>query len=302
MVKNNNETSHSKTVGSSEKEDKEKRKRIFLIVLSIVAIIAVVIAAWYTYKKQDDSGESQGETAETITQEDTPSAKPGDKGATTITETLPNGKTKTRLKAPDHISGIPDDVAVDRGLAEHDPDEPIPAGPSEGIKPTLTAPTTPRVSKGGMEAPDMSNPAVGDPETLAKSFANSSFSLCIKPENSYNKNMREKYGHLVTNRLKKKGFSWGGNDHSEDWDAYRNPIDCNVLTSFPSINNASIGGKDTIYYDVTVNQRVTMKTTKGGTIATDVPGFRGMMAMKYVNGKWLVDDFQILGGKMPTVH
>ena len=196
MAKNNSDNSHSKSVGSSEKEDREKRKKIFLIVLSIIAIVAVVVASWQTYKKQDDSGESQGETAETITQEDTPSAQPGDKDATTITETLPNGKIKTRLKAPDHISGIPDDVAVDRGLAEHDPDEPIPAGPSEAIKPTLTAPTTPRVPKGGMEAPDMSNPAVGDPETLAKSFTNSSFSLCIKPENSYNKNTVS-YTHLT---------------------------------------------------------------------------------------------------------
>lgn len=302
MVKDKNDGSQSNTERNPDNEGKEKRKRIAIIIMAISAIVAVVIAAVYTYKNQDDSSESQGETAQTITPEDTPSAHPGDKNATTVTETLPNGETRTRLKAPDHISGVPDDVAVDRGLAEHDPDDPIPAGPSEGIKPTLTAPTTARVPKGSMEDPDMSNPAVGDPKTLAKSFANNSFSLCIKPGNSYNKNMREKYGHLVTDRLRKKGFSWGGNDHSEDWDAYRNPVECNVLTSFPSVNNYSIGGKDTIYYDVTVNQRVTIKTTKGGTIATDVPGFRGMMAMKYVDGKWLVDDFHILGGRMPTVR
>lgn len=302
MVKDKNDGSQSNTERNPDNEGKEKRKRIAIIIMVVVAIVAVVIAAVYTYKSQDDSSESQGETAQTITPEDTPSAHPGDKNATTVTETLPNGETRTRLKAPDHISGVPDDVAVDRGLAEHDPNEPIPAGPSEGIKPTLTAPTTARVSKGDIEDPDMSNPAVGDPKTLAKSFANNSFSLCIKPGNSYNKNMREKYGHLVTDRLRKKGFSWGGDNHSEDWDAYRNPVECNVLTSFPSVNNYSIGGKDTIYYDVTVNQRVTIKTTKGGTIATDVPGFRGMMAMKYVDGKWLVDDFHILGGRMPTVH
>lgn len=302
MVKDKNDGSQSNTERNPDNEGKEKRKRIAIIIMVVVAIVAVVIAAVYTYKNQDDSSESQGETAQTITPEDTPSAQPGDKNATTVTETLPNGETRTKLKAPDHISGIPDDVAVDRGLAEHDPNDPIPAGPSEGIKPTLTAPTTARVPKGGIEAPDMSNPAVGDPKTLAKSFANNSFSLCIKPGNSYNKNMREKYGHLVTDRLRKKGFSWGGDNHSEDWDAYRNPVECNVLTSFPSVNNYSIGGKDTIYYDVTVNQRVTIKTTKGGTIATDVPGFRGMMAMKYVDGKWLVDDFHILGGRMPTVR
>ena len=302
MASNDKKRKNDSLPQGEDSKGNEKKKKAVLIALSLIAIVAIVIAAWQTHQKNDDSGDSQGKTAETITQKDSPSAHPDNKDATTITETLPNGKTRTRLKAPDHISGIPDDAEVDRGLAEHDPDEPMPAGPKEAVKPTLTAPTTPRIPKGGKEAPDITDPAVGDPKSLAKSFTTSSFSLCLKPDNSYNKNMKEKYGNLITPKLKKRGFTWGGTKHSEDWQAYDSPVGCNTLTSFPTINNSSIGGSDTIYYDMTINQRVTVKTTKGGKLASDVPGFRGMMSMKYVNGKWLVDDFQINGGRMPTVH
>lgn len=280
----------------------DKKKKAIIAVIVILAIIVVGVAAWVTYKQNgDNEGNSAGKTAETITQEETPTAQPGeDRGAITATTTLPDGRVTTHLKAPPHVTGIPDDVAVDRGLAEHDPNEPLPADPREAIKPTLTAPTTARVH--GEEGTDLTDPAVGDPKFLAQSFFNSVFSLCIKPDTSYNKQMREKYGDIVTPGLKERGLSWGDENHSADWKSYEDSKGCNQLISFPTINGTTVGGSNIIYYDVTVNQRVTYKTTRGGTINTDSPAFRGNIKMVYVNDKWLVDDFQVNGGKMPTIR
>lgn len=291
------------TSAQNPEEGKEdKRKKALIAVGVVLALIVIGVAAWVTYRQNgDDDGEnSEGKTAETITQENTPTAQPGDGQATTATKTLPNGDTDTYLKAPPHIDGIPDDVEVDRGLAEHDPNDPIPADPREGIKPTLTVPTTARVSGG--EGPDLTDPAVGSAEFLAKSFFNSAFSLCVKSDTSYNKNMRENYAALVTPDFKKRGISWGDENHSLDWKAYENPRGCNQLISFPSINGSSVGGGNVMYYDVTVNQRVTFRNGRGGAISDDLPPFRGNVKMVYLNGKWLVDDFQVNGGKMPTVR
>lgn len=282
---------------TNDGEDKKKKGPVIIAI--IAAIMAISIAAWITIKG-DEKGTSQDQTAEIITQEETPTAQPGgDKNAITATTTLPNGEMTTYLKAPPHVTGIPDEVAVDRGLAEHDPNEPLPADPREGIKPTLTAPTTARVNG---EGPRLTDPSVGSPDFLAKSFFNSVFSLCIKPDTSYNKQMREKYGNIVTPGLKERGLSWGDENHSADWKSYEDPKGCNQLISFPTINGTTVGGSNIIYYDVTVNQRVAYKTTRGGTINTDSPAFRGNIKMVYVNDKWLVDDFQVNGGKMPTIR
>lgn len=284
----------------TEENKERKKKKPLIAVLVILIIIVICVAAWVTYQQNDNNeGSSTGRTAETITQEETPTAKPGDKQATTATRTLPNGETETYLKAPPHIDGIPDDVEVDRGLAEHDPNEPLPADPREGIKPTLTAPTTARVNGEGLNLID---PAVGSTKFLAESFFNSVFSLCVKPDTSYNKNMREKYAKIVTPEFKKRGLSWGDENHSADWKAYESAQGCNQLISFPTINNSTVGGENIMYYDVTVNQRITFTTGRGGKISDDLPAFRGNIKMVYIDGKWLVDDFQVVGGKMPTVR
>ena len=280
--------------------NKQKKKKTLYIIIAVMVIIALVVAAWYTYQQQEEVA-SEGSTAEEITQTNTPSATPGDQEetvATMTTSTLPNGDVTSFRRAPDHIKGIPDDVEVDRGLANHKPGDPIPAGPSEGIIPTLTAPTTYRGED--REGPQLTDPKVGPPDVLAQSFVTDSLSLCLRPDNSYNKNIRENYPHLVTKRLLDRGLSWGDEDHSTDWKAYQDSRNCSKLTSFAQYNSRSIAGEDTIFYNITVNQRVSMTSARGGQMDTDVPPFRGHVIMKFVDDQWLVDDFQVLGGMLPS--
>lgn len=286
----------------SHEEKEQKKKKILYVIIAIVAIIAVGFAAWHTYRQQDETT-SQGTTAEEITQETTPSATPGDQDetvATMTTTTLPNGETSTYRQAPDHIDGVPDGAKVDRGLAEHQPGDPIPADPNEGVIPTLTAPTTYRGPQ--QEGPQLTNPEFGPPDVLAQSFVTDGMSLCLRPDTSYNKNLKENYSHLITDRLKEKGLTWGGEDHSTDWKAYQDSHDCSRLTSFASLNSTSVGGEDTIYYDMTINQRVSKTSMRGGSMDTDVPPFRAHVVMKFIDNKWLVDDVQVFGGRMPSVH
>lgn len=57
-----------------------------------------------------------------------------------------------------------------------------------------------------------------------------------------------------------------------------------------------------MYYDVTVNQRIDVETVRGGVISNDITPFRGQVRMKFVDNKWLVDDFQVNGRNLPTLR
>lgn len=296
-------TTHKEPVVNEFRDDESslKKKKYMYIAIAIIAIIAISIALFVTIRQnKQEEGASEGQTAETITQSDTPTAQPQSRSAETATTTLPDGSESTYLKAPPHL-GLPDDVAVDRGVAEHQEGDPIPADPREGVKQTLTAPTT--VRAGDMESPQLNDPAVGEPEFLAQSFFNSALSMCVRPDNSYNKNINDKFDNLVTEDFKKRGLlSWGNGDHSTEWKSYQTAQGCNKLTSFPSVNGSSVGGPNIMYYDVTVNQRIDVETVRGGVISNDITPFRGQVRMKFVDNKWLVDDFQVNGRNLPTLR
>lgn len=278
------------------------------MVMAIILIIGIIVATTLFFILRDSGGDeeensSAQKTAEVIDGQDTPestgrSNDPDIRDGAQRTITLPNGDVKTHYQAPDHITDIPNDARVQRGLAEHRDGDPIPADPREAVVPTLTAPTTARYSD--MHAPQFNDPSQAPPKMLAKEFLFDTFSTCVKKSNSYNKTMRTRLKHRTTKDFRKRGMgSWAdSNDHSVAWDVYSDDDNCSSLTAYITPRGSSVGGENIMYYDMKVNQRVT--NSSGHSM--NITPFRGKVKMKFINGKWLVDDFQVDGGKIPVMH
>ena len=282
----------------SNRSDDRKKVKIALIIAVVIAIIAALVFTIKSQREAEDIESQSGKTAEVIEGTDTTQGSDTSTSVPSgVVRTAPNGMEYIDKSAPDHITGVPKDKEVQRGLYEHKPGDIIPADPNEAVRQTLTVPVTPRYND--HEAPDFRDPSQAPPKMLAREFLFDTFSGCVKTNGSYNKNLRKAVGKRATPEFRKRGLGdWAtGREHTLAWDIYSDDTGCNSLTAYPVVRGFSVGSPNTIYYDVRVSQRI----TKGGK-STNITPFTGKVKMKFINDKWLVDDFQIDGAKIPVVH
>ena len=294
-------TSHRQESRSSSDDTKNR----IGMVIGIILAIAVIVAGIYTIisNKKSEDGASGDETASVITQTDDPEAMtPTTKrpARTTVVQGA-DGSTTTKNIAPDGL-GIDPDEEVDEGLARWDGKEPLPAGPREAVKPTLTAPTTTRKMP-NPENPDLHNPRYGRPRDLVEYYGNVAFSMCVKNDTSYSKNLHNSSVRpLVTKRFAKEGYSFDKKGHSLSWKLSASDSGCNRLQSFTTVEKESPASGNTINYKLKIDQRVTQKTARGGSLKQNMEPIEGTAKMVFVNDMWLVDDFQLYGAELPVMY
>lgn len=270
-------------MNNTEKSDNTQRMNKKMVIILI--IIGVLLGSLYFvgshFRDKDDGGGSTPHTS--ITQPDNNTEdNESDSGVPATRETIPEDETP---------SGD-----TDNNAEYYAPDDPrrTPA--------TLTAPTTVRAQGNMREAPSLNDPRQGTPDSLAKNFLNRTMSLCIRQDTGYNKNFREKYKFLATERMIRNGFGDWADTHSLSWKVLSNEQSCNSLIAFPELQNENVVAEDTISYQVDINLRARSKNSRGMIIPQNLPPIQGIIYMKYVDDKWLVDQFSLRDNVIPAMR
>lgn len=159
------------------------------------------------------------------------------------------------------------------------------------------APTTPRYS-GGADHASPIDPSTGTPDFLGEHAIQQVFSMKVTPNSSWSSNFDKISSSFATPQLQKKGFvKWyeGNNNHNAAW-----PMDDGMtkFVAFADRSNGKLISNDTYVVTVTVNQRMKTERPKG---YSNLPEFKVQATMKYINGKWLLDNWTYTKGT-PNIH
>lgn len=182
-------------------------------------------------------------------------------------------------------------------------------GATQGEKPTTSRtikrpPTTARIPEGVHEDHEHEfhgnpiDPAQGTPDFLSKNLIRTWFSIKLDEDASWEKSFNENR-NLMTERMRDEGFKkwWVGEDHNDAWKFSISPHYNSQMLSFPKMLDEEWYADDVLKYTYQVDQRLV--SDKG---YSNLPAFRIIVYMRYVDDKWLMNDYEIPDGYAPNMH
>lgn len=270
-----------KLLSSEDNQQESKKNNINKIIVICCILLAVILIVSYMFFSNK-----------------------GDYGAGTIssssnTSQTGSSGTTTEIPTSDETTPRTSETTDKTGSSEPLSQDSLPTDPRY-TNTQLTAPTTMRPHD--LEAPNLASPEEGEPSFLAQTFVSGLFTLCIRPDNSYNKQFHDNMEHLATPEMVKQGIGSWANGESLAWKVSANSDRCNMMTAYPEVTRSNIINSNTIEYTIDVPSSLRTYDARGGTQSQNLPTFTAIVEMNYIDGKWLVSNFSIKGGVLPDLH
>lgn len=237
-----------------------------MVIISIIAVLIVILGV-LIYFKPWDSNENNSSGGESVGQDTTTSSAPA-------TPLLDNENPGNGSMYGDSNSTRPQNIP--------------------GYKPSYI----PESSTVDNPVPTERSPQSAPPNVIATNSARDMFSYPVKTDYGVRESITDVLNKYGTDRAKQVGFRpwWLGDDHTAEWKmaAVRGN---QVIESSANIESEEYTANDTVKYIITVSPRMNAPTN-----TSKLPDVSLNVWMKNVDGKWLIDAYEIDPNTYPSFH